>query len=303
MNTDIMHIETIAEYNAMLGLPTVHPLVSVVDLSLAHPIRHKRLTHGFYSIFLKDVRCGDLIYGRQHYDYQEGTIVCLAPGQVIGIDDDGHEFQPYGMALLFHPNLLHGTSLNQHMQDYHYFSYEVNEALHISDEERNLFLCCLHQISKEISRDTDLLSKRLICRNIELLLDYCLRFYERQFQTRKQINHDLLSRFENLLNTYFSSKRPLTEGLPTVKYCANMLCLSPNYFGDLIKKETGTNAKDYIQRMIVYLSKERILDSQKSISQVAYDLGFKYPQHFTRMFKKAVGMTPLEFRTSHLHNS
>ena len=301
MNQNIIHYETLDEYCQRFGFRTTgNPLVRVVDLAEAAPVRHERMTLGFYAIFLKDTKCGELIYGRQHYDYQEGTIVCFAPGQVMGIEDNGETFQPHGVALLFHPDFLHGTSLNHHMQDYHFFSYEVNEALHISDDERKIYMGCLEQIQRETTNNTDSLSNRLICRNIALLLDYCLRFYERQFQTRHQINHDLLTRFESLLNSYFSSEKPITKGLPTVKYCASSLCLSPNYFGDLIKKETGTNAKDYIQRIIISVSKERILEGKKSISEVAYDMGFQYPQHFTRMFKRVVGITPNEFRVSHV---
>lgn len=297
MNNDIKHIETIDEYNKMLGITTCHPLVSVVDFSKAKCIHHQRYTYGFYSIFLKEVKCGDLLYGRQHYDYQEGTVVCLAPGQIIGIEDNGEVFQPKGWALCFHPDLIHGTSLGKHIHEYSFFSYEVNEALHLSESERKVFVDCLDKINQEIEHSVDRLSKRLISTNIELLLDYCLRYYERQFITRENVNHDILTRFENLLNNYFVADNALKNGLPTVKYCASELCLSPNYFGDLIKKETGRTAQEYIQQKIINLSKERILNPNKSISQVAYELGFLYPQHFTRVFKKAVGMTPNEYRT------
>ena len=297
MNNDIKHIETIDEYNKMLGITTVHPLVSVVDFSKAKCVHHQRLTYGFYSIFLKEVKCGDLLYGRQRYDYQEGTIVCLAPGQIIGIEDNGEVFQPKGWALCFHPDLIHGTSLGKHIHEYSFFSYEVNEALHLSESEKKVFVDCLDKINQEIEHSVDRMSKRLISTNIELLLDYCLRYYERQFITRENVNHDILTRFENLLNNYFVADNALKNGLLTVKYCASELCLSPNYFGDLIKKETGRTAQEYIQQKIISLSKERILDPNKSISQVAYELGFLYPQHFTRVFKKAVGMTPNEYRT------
>ena len=297
MNNDIKHIETIDEYNKMLGITTCHPLVSVVDFSKAKCIHHQRHTYGFYSIFLKEVKCGDLLYGRQHYDYQEGTVVCLAPGQIIGIEDNGEVFQPKGWALCFHPDLIHGTSLGKHIHEYSFFSYEVNEALHLSESERKVFVDCLDKINQEIEHSVDRMSKRLISTNIELLLDYCLRYYERQFITRENVNHDILTRFENLLNNYFVEDNALKNGLPTVKYCASELCLSPNYFGDLIKKETGRTAQEYIQQKIISLSKERILDPNKSISQVAYELGFLHPQHFTRVFKKAVGMTPNEYRT------
>ena len=296
--TTIVKTDSIYEYNQLLGLKTLHPLVSVIDLSKCKPMRHMRHTFGFYAVFLKEVKCGDIIYGRQKYDYQEGTVVCMAPGQVAGCEDNGEVFQPKGKALLFHPDLIHGTSLGRHIKEYTFFSYESNEALHLSESERKVFTDCLQQIQTELEHDVDRLSKRLITKNIELLLDHCLRFYERQFVTREKVNNDILTKFENVLDNYFANKASLRNGLPTVKYCAGEVCLSPNYFGDLIKKETGHTAQEYIQSKIINISKERILDTSKSITQVAYELGFQYPQHFTRVFKKAVGMTPNAYRAS-----
>lgn len=292
----VTHIDTISEYNKRLGVECLHPLVSVIDFSKCQPLFHERNVFGFYCVFLKDVQCGDIIYGKQKYDYQEGTIVCIAPGQVIGIENNGHKFQPKGWALCFHPDLIHGTSLGRQIHEYTYFSYEVREALHISERERAVFTDCLDKIRAEIEHSIDRLSKRLIAANIELLLDYCLRFYERQFITREHVNRDILTRFETLLGRYFSQGRAVREGLPSVKFCASELCLSPNYFGDLIKKETGKTAQEYIQAKIIGLAKERILSSTQSITQVADDLGFQYPQHFTRLFKKVVGVTPKEYR-------
>ncbi|MDY2829375.1 MAG: helix-turn-helix domain-containing protein [Sodaliphilus sp.] len=296
MNKEILNIATVAEYNDMLGVETLHPLVSVIDLAKARPMHHMRHTFSFYTIFLKDEKNCDLIYGRQRYDYQKGSVVCLAPGQVIGIEDTGVEFQPQGYALCFDPELIRGTSLGRHIHEYSYFSYEVNEALHLSERERVIFIDCLDQIKQELEHAVDRLSRRLIVNGIELLLNYCLRFYERQFITREQANNDVLSRFEALLDDYLSSDKPVQNGLPSVKYCAGELCLSPNYFGDLIKKLTGKSAQEYIQLKIIDAAKERILMPAKSISQVSYELGFKYPQHFTRMFKKVVGLTPNEYR-------
>lgn len=296
MNKEILNIATVAEYNDMLGVETLHPLVSVIDLAKARPMHHMRHTFSFYTIFLKDEKNCDLIYGRQRYDYQKGSVVCLAPGQVIGIEDTGVEFQPQGYALCFDPELIRGTSLGRHIHEYSYFSYEVNEALHLSERERVIFIDCLDQIKQELEHAVDRLSRRLIVNGIELLLNYCLRFYERQFITREQANNDVLSRFEAMLDDYLSSDKPVQNGLPSVKYCAGELCLSPNYFGDLIKKLTGKSAQEYIQLKIIDAAKERILMPAKSISQVSYELGFKYPQHFTRMFKKVVGLTPNEYR-------
>lgn len=296
MANEIHKIKSIDEYNKLMGVETLHPLVSVIDWSKCEPMRHGKFIFEFYAVFLKEVKCGDLIYGRQIYDYQEGTIVCIAPGQVVGIEDNGEFFQPKGYALIFSPDLIHGTSLGKNIREYSFFSYESYEALHLSEQERNTYLDCLHNIEQEIGHSVDRLSKRLIAKNIELLLDYCLRFYERQFITRENVNNDILIKFENLLDSYFLGNNAIMKGLPTVKYCASEMCLSPNYFGDLIKKETGKSAQEYIQNKIMGISKERILDTSKSISQIAYELGFQYPQHFTRVFKKAVGMTPNEYR-------
>lgn len=297
MEHDIQHLATIDDYDKMLGVETLHPLVSVIDFSKVARRRHARNTFGFYAIFLKEVKCGDLIYGRQRYDYQEGTLVCIAPGQVIGVEDNGEEFQPQGRALLFHPDLLRGTQLGPRMKEYGFFSYEVNEALHLSERERAMVTECLDQIRTELEHAIDRHSKRLIAIRIEMLLDYCLRFYERQFITRSHVNHDILVRFERLLTDYFASERTQHEGLPTVRQCAGELCLSPNYFGDLVKRETGKTAQEYIHLKLVEAAKERLLDPQKSIGQVAYELGFQYPQHFTRLFRRQTGLTPNEYRS------
>lgn len=297
MNKELLNIRTVTEYNEMLGVETLHPLVSVIDLSKAKPMKHMRHTFSFYTVYLKDEKNCELIYGRQRYDYQKGSVVCLAPGQVIGIEDTGEVFQPQGWALCFDPELIYGTSLGRSIKDYSYFSYEVNEALHLSERERALFIDCLEKIRQELEHSIDRLSKRLIAINIELLLDYCLRFYERQFITREPINRDLLTRFESLLDNYFSSGKAQNAGLPTVKYCASELCLSSGYFGDLIKKETGKSAQTYIQSKVMDVAKGCLLDTEKSISQISYELGFQYPQHFTRLFKKVVGQTPNDYRT------
>lgn len=297
MSTKIENIATITGYNDLMGVETLHPLVSVVDFAQAKPMRHWRHTFGFYAIFLKEVKCGDLIYGRQYYDYQEGTLVCIAPGQVVGVEDSGETFQPKGFGLLFHPDLIRGTSLGQHIKEYTFFSYEANEALHLSEREREMVVDLFHKIAHELEHAIDRHSKRLIAAHIELLLDYCLRFYERQFITRQNVNNDILSRFERLLDDYFAGELASENGLPTVKYFAGQLCLSPNYFGDLIKKETGRTAQEYIQFKLMDVAKERILDPSKTISQIAYELGFQYPQHFTRLFKRMVGTTPNEYRT------
>ena len=228
--------ETINDYNVFNNNETLHPLVSVVDLSKASPRQGSRMYFGFYTVFLKDVKCGDLVYGRHTYDYQEGTLVFLAPGQVAGMNSNGETYQPKGYALVFHPDLIHGTSLGKHMQDYTFFGYQSNEALHLSERERKIVLDCFSKIEYELEHAIDKHSKNLIVSNIELFLNYCIRFYDRQFITRDNVHKGILERFENLLNEYFQSDKPQMVGLPSVAYCARELHLSAGYFGDLVKR-------------------------------------------------------------------
>lgn len=293
---EVIKLDTVDAYNKLFGLETLHPLVSVIDLSKAtrFPTRFT-LNYGIYAVFLKQVKCGDIRYGRQIYDYQEGTVTSFAPGQVVTTEvDEG--IKPMAHGVIFHPDLIRGTSLGQEIKQYSFFSYHSNEALHLSDEEKNIFTDCLEKIGLELQRPIDKHSKRLISRNIELLLDYCMRFYERQFITRQTVNKDVLTKFEELLDSYFTDDRAMQNGLPSVKYFADKICLSPNYFGDLVKKETGKSPQEYIQNKIIDLAKERIMGSEMTVNQIAYELGFQYPQHFTRIFKKKVGCTPSEYR-------
>ncbi len=293
---NIRRFETINEYNVFNNNETLHPLISVVDLSKADPRQGSKIYFGFYTIFLKDVKCGDLVYGRHTYDYQEGTLVFLAPGQVAGVNSNGETYQPKGYALVFHADLIQGTSLGKHIQDYTFFSYQSNEALHISERERKIVLDCFSKIEYELEHAIDKHSKNLIVSNIELFLNYCIRFYDRQFITRDKAHKGILERFENLLNEYFQTDKPQTNGLPSVAYCAGELNLSSGYFGDLIKKETGKTAQEYIQSKVIEVAKGKIFDLNKSVSEIAYQLGFKYPQHFTRLFKQRVGVPPNEYR-------
>lgn len=291
----VKRFETITEYNQFNNNETLHPQISVVDLSKAAPRSGSRMYFGFYTIFLKEVKCGDLIYGRHTYDYQEGTLVFMAPGQLAGINNN-EIYQPKGYALVFHPDFIHGTSLGKRMHEYSFFGYQSNEALHLSERERKIILDCLAKIQFELEHAIDKHSKRLIISNIELFLDYCLRFYDRQFITRDFPNKSILERFEQLLDNYFSSDKLSSIGMPTVAYCANELNLSANYFGDLIKKETSKTAQEYIQMRVIDLAKEKMFDFDKSINEIAYELGFKYPNHFSRIFKQKVGVSPNEYR-------
>ena len=294
---NLRRFETISDYNAFNNNETLHPLVNVVDLAQASPRQASNMYFGFYTVFLKEVKCGDLRYGRETYDYQEGTLVFIAPGQVVSVDSSGETYQPKGYALVFHPDLIHGTALGRHMPDYTFFGYQSNEALHLSERERKIVLDCFSKIRYELEHAIDKHSKRLIVSNIEMLLNYCVRFYDRQFITRDTVHQGILERFEHLLNAYYQTDKPQTTGLPSVAYCAGELNLSAKYFGDLIKKETGTTAQEYIQAKVMDVAKERIFDPSKSVSQIAYELGFKYPQHFTRLFKQRVGHSPQEYRS------
>jgi len=292
----VIKIDTVGQFSAMNNNQTLHPLVNIVDLSKANARQNRKSNYGFYAIFLKEIKCGDLHYGCNYYDYEEGTLVFVGPGQVIGVENNGELYQPKGTALVFHPDLIKGTSLGRHIAEYNFFSYEVHEALHLSESERKLIFDCYSKIRRELEGNIDKHSKTLIVSNIELLLNYCVRFYDRQFITRQNANKGILHKFEELLNGYFNSDKPREIGLPSVAYCAEELKLSPNYFGDLIKKETGKSPQEYIQLKVMDIAKEKVFDPDKTVSEIAYELGFKYPQHFSRAFKQHVGVSPNEYR-------
>ena len=295
-----MQLKTIKEYNDYMGVETRHPLVSVIEGSrMPHPVPHARKHVGMYVIFLKELRCtDDLTYGRRSYDFQENTLLFIAPGQVFGHEADGSTFTGSGWCLLFHPDLLRGTQLGRNIRNYTFFSYEVREALHLSEQERRTILDCLHNIRHELQHAIDRHSRTLVVNNIEMFLNYCVRFYDRQFITRSDVaGKDILARFERTLDDYFLSDKPQTEGLPTVQYCAQELHLSANYFGDLVKRLTGKTAQEHIRLRLIDAAKERIADPARSIAEVAYELGFKYPAHFTRLFKNVVGCTPNRYRS------
>ncbi len=293
---EVIRLNNIDDYSRLFGVETLHPLVNVIDLKeMVKCPSHFKVNYGIYAIFLKDSKCGDIRYGRQVYDYEEGTVVSFAPGQIAEVDMQEGAL-PAASGILFHPDFIKGTSLGREIKQYSFFSYESTEALHLSDDERQIFIDCMNKIRTELNHPIDRHSHRLVVRNIELLLDYCMRFYERQFETRVRVNRDVLTRFETLLDEYFASDKPQDVGLPTVRYFADKVCLSPNYFGDLIKKETGKTAQEYIQNKIIDVAKELILGTDKTVSEIAYDLGFQYSQHFNRIFKKNVGYTPTEYR-------
>lgn len=293
---EIVHLDSVSQYNAMRGVPALHPLITMLDLSQAQPMPAATFNFGLYAIYLKELKCGELKYGRDFYDYQEGTLVFIAPGQVLGVQPNVTTYAAKGWALLFHPELIRGTPLGKNIQHYSFFSYDVNEALHLSEKERQIVLDCFAKIGYELQHAVDKHSRNLICANIELFLNYCVRFYDRQFITRDNVNKGLVEKFESLLNTYYHSGRQQVEGIPTVAWCAGELNLSANYFGDMIRKETGKTAQEYIQEKVIDIAKEQMFDATKSVSEIAYELGFKYPQHFSRLFKQRVGYTPQQYR-------
>jgi len=272
-------------------------LVSVIDLAKVSPVRHSLNNYSIYGIFFHDEAEIDLAYGCGKYDYKKGTVICVAPGQIGGKEDNGERVMLTGWALLFHPDLLHGTTLEKAIKNYSFFDYRVNEALHMTDEEHGILTSLMRQIRDELRKRHDELQDSIIVGYIELVLNFCQRFYNRQFITRKFDNSDMLMKFDRLLHDYFDGNMQLTLGLPTVQFCADKLCMSSNYFGDMIKKTTGDTASNYIRQYIIQRAKNELATGE-SIARVAYGLGFEYPQHLSRMFKKLTGMTPSDYYES-----
>ncbi len=293
---EIKKINSVGEYSALRGAETLLPLINVLDYDNSALLEPASYNFGFYSIFLKDTKCGDLRYGKELYDYQEESLVFVAPGQVLTVEKYLPGVHPRGKVLIFHPDFLKGSILNNILNDYSFFSYASNEALHMSKKEKNMILNMFETIEDELHQNLDKHSKTLVVSHLQVLLNYSTRFYDRQFMTREHVNKGILERFESIINDYFNSEKLQTIGIPSVAYCAEQLHLSANYFGDLIKRETSASAQEYIQEKVIALAKQKIFDVNKSISTIAYELGFKYPQHFTRLFKKKVGMSPIEYR-------
>ncbi|MCS5489888.1 helix-turn-helix domain-containing protein [Algoriphagus limi] len=298
---EIVDLQSVNDYCAPLKLTSMHPLVTVVDLSKGEWPKNpgtKAVRYHFYGVFLKEGEECEIRYGRKNYDFQEGTLVFIGPGQVINISKIGKRPKMSGYALLFHPDLLLGTHLGEIIDDYNFFSYETYEALHMSPKERQIVMDCFFKIQDELSERIDKHSKTVILSAIELFLNYCQRFYDRQFITRDSVNRNVVEQFESALKSYIRSGKAQEKGIPSVAYFAKEQNLSPNYFGDLVKKETGKSAQEFIQLKLIEIAKQRIYDPELSISEIAYGLGFKYPQHFSRLFKQQVGMSPKEFRES-----
>ena len=298
---NVLKINAVADYLKLRNQEVLHPLVGIVDFdNLGDESYSNQNYDAFYykcyAIFLKDAKGCKLHYGGKPYDYDEGTLVFMAPNQTIELGGYAPDYKPKGYAMLFHPDLLLGTELGRKMNNYSFFSYSSNEALHLSAKERKVILSLIEKIQFELEQNLDKHSKKLIIANLELLLDYCVRFYDRQFLTRELENLGSLQKFDDLLNAYFKSDKPQKYGTASVGYFAEQLNLSSNYFGDLVKKETGRSAQEYIQNKLIEVAKAKVFDLDKSVSEIAYELGFKYPQHFSRLFKQHVGHSPSEFR-------
>lgn len=290
----ILKVRNVGDYSRWVGHTDRHPLVSVIDYAEVSPVRHSLNNYSIYGIFFHDEAEIDLAYGCGKYDYKKGTVICVAPGQIGGKEDNGERVMLTGWALLFHPDLLHGTPLEKTIKNYSFFDYRVNEALHMTDEEHGILTSLMRQIRDELQKRYDELQDSIIVGYIELVLNFCQRFYNRQFITRKLDNSDMLMKFDRLLHDYFDGNMQLTLGLPTVQYCADKLCMSSNYFGDMVKRMTGDTASNYIRQYIIQRAKNELATGE-SIARVAYGLGFEYPQHLSRMFKKLTGMTPSEY--------
>ena len=293
----ILKVRNVGDYSRWVGHTDRHPLVSVIDYAKVSPVRHSLNNYSIYGIFFHDEAEIDLANGCGKYDYKKGTVICVAPGQIGGKEDNGERVMLTGWALLFHPDLLHGTTLEKAIKNYSFFDYRVNEALHMTDEEHGILTSLMRQIRDELRKRHDELQDSIIVGYIELVLNFCQRFYNRQFITRKFDNSDMLMKFDRLLHDYFDGNMQLTLGLPTVQFCADKLCMSSNYFGDMIKKTTGDTASNYIRQYIIQRAKNELATGE-SIARVAYGLGFEYPQHLSRMFKKLTGMTPSDYYES-----
>lgn len=294
---DKIRFDTIQQVNDFYGVPTFHPMVSVLHLERtdSEALSKYQLHYGVYAIWLKETKGCNLSYGRTPYDFNEQTVTSFEPGQTVTVEITNRNICPRCIGLLFHPDFLNRTQLGRNMQRYEFFSYSSTEALHLSGTEVSIFKQVLDMIEMELQHPIDNHTRELIVSNIELLLNYCLRFYDRQFITREEINHNIVKQFDALLKNYIR-KLAEKEGLPTVSYFADKCCLTPGYFGQLVKTETGRTAKDFINDRLLISAKEFLNDDQLTVNQISARLGFEYPQHFVRFFKQHTGQTPNEYR-------
>lgn len=287
--------QTVQSFNEYHGFETLHPLVSVVRFDKACRLEECLFHHGLYALFLKENKGCKLSYGRTAYDFDEMTVTSFAPGQSVHVVPNPEVVVPKWTAIVFHPDLLHRTALGRNISRYEFFDYTSNEALHLSFSEISIFRNLLGLIQQELRHTIDKHSRELIVSSIELLLNHCLRFYDRQFITREEINHTVVRQFASLLNQYLE-EQAVHEGLPSVAYFAEKCCYSPKYFGELVKTETGRTAKDFIYDRLLQRARQLLDDTELSIMTVSQQLGFEYPQHFVRFFKAHTGQTPSQYR-------
>lgn len=292
----ILKVHNVNDYAHYIGAPVLHPLVSVIHYDELEHCRHSLNNYDVYGIFIGDETLEELTYGLTTYDLHRHALMCVAPGQIGGKADTGEEIQTKGWALLFDPELIHGTDLEHRMPSYTYFSYNTNEALLMTAEQRLTIVNLLETLRKELP-DADGQTPYIIVAYLQLILEYIARYYAGQLSSQVQSSSDLLTRFENLLKRYYEEGQQLTYGLPSVKYCAQELFLSPNYFGDLIKQMTDDTAGNIIRRFVMQQA-QKLLISGVGITSTAEQLGFEYPQHFTRMFKKHFGVSPSQYLNS-----
>jgi len=291
----ILRVHSVNDYAHYIGAPELHPLVSVIHYDELEHCRHSLNNYDVYALFIGDEELENLSYGQLQYDLHRHALMCVAPGQIGGKADTGEEIHTKGWALLFDTELLRGTELGRHMADYTYFNYSVSEALLLTDEQRLSIVCLLEQMRQELRREEDVHTLRIVTSQVEQVLELVARYYSLQLSISAQSsNSDLLPRFEHLLRQYYAQQLQRQHGLPTVKYCAQQLFLSPNYFGDLIRELTGDTATSHIRRFLMQRA-QQLLISGATITETSEQLGFDYPQHFTRQFKKHFGLTPSEF--------
>ena len=297
---NLIHLHSITDLHKIFSLGnSFHPLVTVLDFSKVteNVEEYSKVTTDFYSIMFKNYCKNKMKYGRKAIDFQDGNLICIAPNQTIDMDNEEEEREgKMGWGLFFHPDLIRATTLNEKLKDYTFFNYEVSEALHLSDKEKGVLYECVQIIQAELQENIDVHSQYIIVSTIELLLNYCSRFYGRQMITRSQTNKSIISQIESVLTHYFSANTIQERGLPTVKYLAEHVHLSPSYLSDLLKKETGKNAQEHIHFYLIEEAKNLLLNSEKNVNEIAYNLGFEYPQYFSKLFKSKTGMTPLAYR-------
>ncbi len=296
-----IRIDSISHLHELIGYEKPkHPLITLIDLTKIAPAVSTLDLHiitNFYTISLKEgISCRNK-YGRQYYDFQEGSLTFMAPEQELHVDEDNSEVKnSSGWILCFHPDLIYKNSLIKKVNQYTFFSYDSNEALHLSDQEKIKITAIVNEIKNEFSQNIDVFSQDLIVSYVELLLNHCKRFYGRQFITRAKVNKEVVVRFEDFLKYYFASAKPESDGLPSVKYCALEMGYSPNYLSDLLKKETGKNTQEHIHFYMIEKAKNMLLETEKPVNLIAAELGFEYPQHFSKLFKNKTGMSPIKYR-------